>query len=228
MNYIFGEKALIALRFKVHKFTYELRWYREYFVLMDGMFVFLILGGGCVHTEYEVRILEIDREEIIKKLEKLNAEFQWDCLQKRYVYDFIPRIDNKWIRLRTNGKKSTLTIKNLVTSEIDGTQELEIEVDNFERTNLILKELGYESRGYQENRRCQYLLNGVEVDIDSWPLIPTYLEIEGSSEDAVYNVVEALGFSKDDIITRDVEGIYLDYGHNIKEISDLKLEEERK
>ena len=181
-----------------------------------------------MHTEYEVRILEIDREKVLKKLEELHAEFQWDCLQKRYVYDFIPKIDGKWIRLRTNGKKTTLTIKNLVSSEIDGTQELEIEVDNFERTNLILKELGYEAKGYQENKRCQYLLNGVEIDIDSWPLIPTYLEIEGSSEDAVYNAVESLGFSKDDITTRDVEGIYLDYGHKLSEIYNLELEEERK
>lgn len=181
-----------------------------------------------MHTEYEVRILNIDKEEVVEKLNKLNATFEWDELQRRYVYDFIPKVDNKWIRLRTNGKKTTLTIKNLVSSEIDGTQELEIEVDSFERTNLILKELGYEAKGYQENRRRQYLLNGVEIDIDSWPLIPTYLEIEGPSEEAVYNTVSALGFEIDDTTTRDVEGIYLDYGHNLDEIYNLKLEEERK
>ena len=102
-----------------------------------------------MHTEYEVRILNIDKEEVVEKLNKLNATFEWDELQRRYVYDFIPKVDNKWIRLRTNGKKTTLTIKNLVSSEIDGTQELEIEVDSFERTNLILKELGYEAKCYQ-------------------------------------------------------------------------------
>lgn len=181
-----------------------------------------------MHTEYEVRVLEIDRDEVVRRLEQLGAEFQWDYVQKRYVYDFIPKIDGKWIRLRTNGKKTTLTIKNLVSSKIDGTQELEIEVDNFERCHLILKELGYEAKGYQENRRCQYLLNGVEIDIDSWPLIPTYLEIEGASEEAVYNALAALGFEKDVATTRDVEGIYLDYGHNLNDIYDLKLEEDRK
>ena len=102
-----------------------------------------------MHTEYEVRLLEIDVEGIKKRLEEVGAEFCWDKLQRRYVYDFIPKVDSKWIRLRTNGEKTTLTIKNLVSSEIDGTQELEIVVDNFERTNLILKELGYEAKGYQ-------------------------------------------------------------------------------
>ena len=181
-----------------------------------------------MHTEYEVRVLEIDVESIKEKLESVGAEFCFDKLQKRYVYDFIPKVESKWIRLRTNGDKTTLTIKNLVSSSIDGTQELEVEVDNFERTNLILKELGYEAKGYQENRRVQYLLNGVEIDIDYWPMIPTYLEIEGPSEEAVYNAVSALGFEIDDTTTRDVEGIYLDYGHNLDEIYNLKLEEERK
>ena len=181
-----------------------------------------------MHTEYEVRILEIDVEKVIQKLESLSATFEWDLLQRRYVYDFIPKVDGKWIRLRTNGKKTTLTIKNLVSSEIDGTQELEIEVDNFDRANLILKELGYEAKAYQENRRIQYILNGVEIDIDSWPRIPSYLEIEGASEEAVYHVVDVLGYSKEDCTTRDVKGIYLDYGFDLETIHDLRLEEERK
>lgn len=181
-----------------------------------------------MHTEYEVRILDIDVEDVIKRIENISAVKEWDALQRRYVYDFIPKIDGKWIRLRTNGVKTTLTIKNIVSSSIDGTQELEIEVDNFDRCNLILKELGYEAKGYQENRRIQYTLNGVEIDIDSWPNIPTYLEIEGASEEIVYHTVELLGFKKEDCITRDVEGIYLDYGFNLEEIYELKLEEERK
>lgn len=181
-----------------------------------------------MNTEYEVRVLEIDALKIEKQLEDLGAVLQWNHLQKRYVYDFIPKIEGKWIRLRTNGDKTTLTIKNIVSSEIDGTQELEIEVDDFFKTNLLLNELGFEAKGYQENRRCQYILDGVEIDIDSWPLIPTYLEIEGKSEEAVYKVLDKLNISKDSITTRDVEGVYLDYGYQLDKIYNLRLEEERK
>ena len=181
-----------------------------------------------MHTEYEVRILNVDKDLIIERLSSLHASYEWDRIQKRYVYDFIPKQDSKWIRLRTNGDVTTLTIKNLVSSTIDGTQELEVVVSDFDRCNLILKELGYEAKGYQENRRIQYNLNGVEIDIDSWPMIPTYLEIEGASEEAVYNAVKALGFSLDDCTTRDVDGIYRDYGINLENIFELKLEEERK
>jgi len=181
-----------------------------------------------VHTEYEVRVLEINVDDIQKKLEEIGATFEWDLLQKRYVYDFIPKVDGKWIRLRTNGEKTTLTIKNVVTSKIDGTKELEIVVDDFEKTNLILNELGYQAKGYQENRRVQYTYMNCEIDIDYWPKIPAYLEIEGESEEIVYEVLKDLGYSKNDATTRDVEGVYLDYGYDLKEIYDLTLEEERK
>ena len=181
-----------------------------------------------MHTEYELRVLEVDKEEVIKKLEKVGAKFCWDQVQRRYVYDFMPKLDGKWIRLRTNGIKTTLTIKDLVTSKIDGTRELEIEVNDFDNANKILNELGYEAKGYQENRRCQYVLDDVEIDIDDWPYLPTYLEIEGPSEERVYEVVKLLGFKEEDTTTRDVEGIYLDYGYDLKNNYDLKLEEERK
>ena len=46
-----------------------------------------------LHTEYEVRVLEINKDEVIKKLKSLNATFQWDAIQRRYVYDFIPKVD---------------------------------------------------------------------------------------------------------------------------------------
>jgi len=179
-------------------------------------------------TEFEVRVLNINVEKTQEKLMNLNAKLIFDRLQQRYVYDFNPKEENKWIRLRTNGENTTLTIKDLKSKSIDGTKELEIEVSDFEKTNMILNELGYIPKGYQENRRIQYNLNGVEIDIDYWPLIPTYLEIEGNSEEEVYKTLELLDIKKEDITTNDVESIFLDYGIDLEKIYDLKLEEERK
>lgn len=176
--------------------------------------------------EYEVRVLDIDQDEVIKKLEKLGAKFEWEALQKRYVYDFTPAKRTKWLRLRTNGKKSTLTIKEIASSKIDGTKELEVEVGDFENTNLILKELGYLPRAYQENKRRQYHLDGVEIDIDSWPLIPTYMEIEGVSEEAVIKILEKLEIDISSVTSHSVDDIYAYYGIDVNTIDDLRFEEE--
>lgn len=177
--------------------------------------------------EYEARILEIDHDEIIKKLESLGAEFVFDSMQKRYVYDVKPVQPNKWIRLRQNQDGTTLTIKDLSAKTIDGTEEIEIKVDDFDTTNELLEELGYVNRGFQENRRVQYRLDGVEIDLDRWPLIPEYLEIEGQSEEDVYKTIEKLGFSKQDIITLDVSSIYTHYGFNGDSLGDLSFDMEK-
>ena len=179
-------------------------------------------------TEYEVRVLEIDHDEMVKKLESLGAELQFDTLQQRYVYDFNPVIDSKWIRLRTNGIKTTLTIKDLNAKTIDGTKELEIEVDDFDKTNQILEELGYKNRGFQQNKRTQYILDGVEIDLDRWPLIPEYLEIEGENEQAIYDCLDKLEISKDKIVTLDVSSIYTHYGYDGDNLTNLNFEMEEK
>ena len=160
------------------------------------------------HIEYEVRVLEINKEEIQNKLNELGATLVEDVFQRRYVYDFNPVNPNKWIRLRTNGNTTTLTIKNVESSNIDGTKEMEIVVDDFDTTNEILNELGYIPRGIQENKRIKYDLNGVEVDIDTWPKIPTYLEIEGSSEEEVFNTLDLLGIDRTKATSLDVLSIY--------------------
>ena len=165
------------------------------------------------HIEYEVRVIEIDVDEAKKKLASLGATLVEDVFQKRYVYDFNPKDPNRWIRLRTNGKTTTLTIKNVESSNIDGTKELEIIVDDFERTNEILGELGYKPRGIQENKRIKYDLNGVEVDIDTWPGIPTYLEIEGKSEQEVYDILDLLNIPKNKATSLDVQSIYIEIYH---------------
>lgn len=179
-------------------------------------------------TEYEIRVLEINHNEVIKKLEELGATKIFEAMQQRYVYDFNPVLPNKWIRLRTNGIKSTLTIKDLEAKTVDGTKELEIEVSNFEDTNAILEELGYIHRGFQQNKRCQYKLNGVEIDLDRWPLLPEYIEIEGSSEEEVYNTLELLGYKKEDAVTLDVTSLYEHYGYNEKQLTNLNFEMEAK
>ena len=116
-------------------------------------------------TEYEVRVLEIDKDKMIETLENLGAQKIGDWHQKRYVYDIIPKDDNSWIRLRTNGIKTTLTFKCVKEKTIDGTKEAEVEVSDFDETNIILEQMGHHNRGFQENKRIQYVLDGVEVDI---------------------------------------------------------------
>jgi adenylate cyclase class 2 len=178
-----------------------------------------------MHTEIEERVLEINIEEIIKKLESLNAKKIGEWHQKRYVYDFNPKRENQWIRLRDTGIETTLAYKNVEKKSIDGTKELEIKVDSFDKTNELLNILGYTPKAFQENKRIRYMLNNVEIDIDSWPLIPTYMELEGDNIEEIKKVEELLEVDKSKITALDCQDIYQKtYGIDIDKISELKFE----
>ena len=175
-------------------------------------------------TEYEIRVLEIEKESIVRKLESLGAIKKGEYNQKRYVYDLIPVQKDKWIRLRTNGIETTLTYKDIESDTIDGTKEVEFKVDSFEVANEFLNKIGFIARSYQENKRIQYTLDNVEIDIDTWPMIPTYLEIEGNSEEEVNNMVKKLGLSNLKITALNCDDIYREfYNIDISKIEELKF-----
>ena len=174
--------------------------------------------------EYEVRFLNIDKEKIISKLQKLNAEDDGEKLQIRKTYDLIQPQPNSWLRLRTNGEKTTLTVKEIKNAKIDGTKELEIVVSDFFETDAILNKIGLKARNYQENKRHQFHLNGVEIDVDSWPLIPTYLEIEGEDEASIINICKLLDLDYNSAMSMDVTDIYNKiYNIDLLSIKELKF-----
>lgn len=181
-------------------------------------------------TEYEVRMLDIEFENMIKKVEDFGAIKVGNYHQRRYVYDFIPAQKGRWIRLRSNGNETTLTIKEVKSSKIDGTKELEIIVSDFEDTNEILQKLGYNPRTFQENFRIEYKLKGVNFDFDKWPMIPPYLEIEGESQQAVLTAMKELNISVESITTMDVDAVYRNkYGIDLDSIQILQFSDsERK
>lgn len=173
--------------------------------------------------EFEAKILEINVEEVYSKLNILGAIKMGENMQKRLVYDFNPKKDNSWIRLRSNGTKTTLAVKEIHNDQIDGTHELEIIVSDFDQTNLLLEKLGYLPKGYQENKRVSYVLDGVEIEIDFWPLIPPYLEIEAKSVKAVELMIKKLGFDLSQATSINTIEIYKKYGIDLDLIKELKF-----
>ena len=175
-------------------------------------------------TEYEIRVLEINKEEMIKRLEELGAIKKGEYNQRRYVYDVKPVNENKWIRLRTNGEKTTLTLKEITQNTVDGTKEIEFEVSSMEAANEFLHELGFDYRNYQENKRIQYILDDVEIDIDEWPRIPTYMEIEAESEKKVMDMLNRFEVDKTKVTTLNCNEIYKKiYNIDAQKIKELKL-----
>lgn len=177
--------------------------------------------------ENECRKLNIHISDMCMNCKKLGCDYIGAYIQRRFVYDFNPIQKGRWIRLRSNGDKSTLTIKEIKSLRIDGTKELEIEVSDFDIANEILNKLGYTARAYQENFRIEYKLGDITFDIDKWPGIPAYVEIEGKQKNDVLNAIHLLGWSEQDMTFLDTERIYNEiYGINLDAIPYLRFTQE--
>ena len=174
--------------------------------------------------ELELRILDVDKQKVIEKLESLGAKKIGDWHYKRYVYDTKPYAKDKWIRLRTNGVKTTLTYKEYNDESIDGVKELEIVVSSFENTIKMLEVLGYKPRSVQENKRIKYMLDDVEIDIDTWPHLNSYVEVEAKTKEEVKKVVDILKEYGSRITALNVQKIYEQNGFTQDDLNNLKFE----
>lgn len=175
------------------------------------------------NIEYEAKILDINVDSIVKKLHEVGAIEGRTYMFRRYVFDTIPAVKGRWVRLRSDGTTATLTVKEIRDSTIDGTHEWEVEVSDIATCLTILEKIGIQPKGYQENRRVEYTLGGVELSIDYWPHLSPYLEIEGDSEADVVRVAGLLGFTQDKLTSRNTESLYADAGIILDSVPELKF-----
>ncbi len=56
--------------------------------------------------EYEIAVLDIAKEEISKKLERLGTIFNSENYQKKYTYNMDTEFKGSFIKLRTNESKN--------------------------------------------------------------------------------------------------------------------------
>ena len=158
--------------------------------------------------EIEVKFLNIDPIAIQEKLKNIGANKIGEYFYRRRVFDYPDlRLDKQgaWIRLRDEGDKITLTFKQrLGITAHDGTasdksmEEVEIIVDDFDKTTTLLEKFGFTEKFYQENKRIRWVKNNIEFDIDTWPKLKPYLEIEAGSWEEIDDAIKILGLNMDD------------------------------
>jgi adenylate cyclase, class 2 len=176
-----------------------------------------------VSIEHEAKVLDIDPDATARLILQKGGRQLGDKFMRRYVYDITPGDESKWIRLRDTGSQVTLATKHILSDAIDGTHEVEVTVNDFESTNELLAVMGFTPKSYQENKRSSFVLDDVELEIDSWPLIPPYLEIEGKSREDVVRVAGLLGYDEDVLTGENTMKVYRRYGIELGSIEELRF-----
>jgi len=153
--------------------------------------------------EIECRFLEINKDALIKKLLELGAVDEGETmLEETIIYDpeLKWRDEQRFVRLRKVGDTTKLTYKEHREHTVDGTYEIEFGIDDYKKAELLFEKIGLRPFRHQQKKRHTLKLNGVTFDIDTWPRIPTYVELEGESEQALKEAAASVGLDWKDAV----------------------------
>lgn len=194
-------------------------------------------------TEIEVKILDIDVTETIKKIESMGAKLEGDWLMETRIYDFPDRrmLNNKsYLRLRSEGDKICCTHKSpQKNQDYKVMEEKEILVSDFDVAASIFEALGLEEVMRFEKKRLHYRLGSslnndlnseeedVVFDLDTLPLVPSFLEIETFSLEKMEEILELMDISPEKALPIGPRELLAHYGYDIDEIKTMTFSEEK-
>lgn len=186
------------------------------------------------NEEIEVVFLEVDKIILEKKLLSLGVKKVNEFFYKHSSFDFPDyRLDkdNSWIRLRDEGDDVILAFKKRlgVTSQDgstndEGMEEIEVRVDDYNQTKIFLGKLGLIEKHEAEKRRTRWKKENIIFDIDTWPEIPTYLEIEAPSWDKIDDAIKLLELNPNDKKICSVNQIYKIYGKDVNDYQKISFD----
>lgn len=179
--------------------------------------------------EIETKILEFNEASLRKTLDAMGAKYLGKSSMRRMVFFLMLETDeqDEILRVRTDGKRTTLTWKyrNNKEKKLDNTEEVEIEVYDFDKTvELMSKHCKGKKPCCQENKTEKWLYKNIEVAICTWPLIPKFLELEGKIEEAIKVAIKELEIKGEEIGNDNLAMIFERYGQKGKDSGELRFD----
>jgi len=159
--------------------------------------------------EIETKVLEVNVEDIKQKILALGAR---EIKNTRLTVDwYCPKGVNEsnthpwYLRVRkTSDGKSEMTWKSLETfvGNTRQSQEININISDFESSKDLLSAIGFEQYAHQEKDRISFMYKDWQFDLDQYPGMPAYLEIEGTSEEHVGEAIKLLELTSHDALSQ--------------------------
>ncbi len=152
--------------------------------------------------EIETKVLDIHKEDIIQKLVSLGAQ---KIQETRLIVDWyrikgIKEGEDPWflrIRSKAGGEHEvTWKAKSTALGVARKHKEINFIIPEPEKLADLFEELDLEKYAHQEKDRISFDYKEWKFDIDTYPGMPAYLEIEGKSEEHIKEAMALLGVSE--------------------------------
>lgn len=166
-----------------------------------------------MQTEVEAKFLNANHDALRARLKELGAVCRQPMrLMRRRNFDYpdlrLQKIGG-WIRVRDEGDKITLSYKQLNDRSLHGTKEVNLVVNDFDKASDFLSAIGLKQKTYQETKRESWSLEGAEIELDEWPWVNPYMEIEAANEETLKGIVKKLGLEWTQARHGSVEIVYI-------------------
>jgi len=183
-----------------------------------------------MQEEIETRFLEINKDELVKKLVSLGAI---DKGEEKFEEIIFHAADGSWIgkrkfvRLRKTKDKIKLTYKENIEQTVNSAKEIEFEISDLDKCSKFLEKVGLKEMRKLEKYRHTFELGDATIDIDKWPEIPVYAEVEGLSVESVKNACKKLGLDWEKRFDGDAREVFRHYGYDLDKIDVITFSEFR-
>ncbi len=173
------------------------------------------------YIEKEIKILDVNVEELQKKLEEIGAKKVFDDDRTITAIDTDDRHflnkEDKLIRITEEG--NTKITMHVNQSNPDIKREIKFKTSGLKETKDFFTELGLKPISKVVAHRISYELGKIDFDIDFFPAIPPFLEIDTKyiteTEFTVDSLIEKLNLKDKKIVimgTEDIHKLYnIDY-----------------
>lgn len=154
--------------------------------------------------EIETKVLEVNPEEIALKIEKLGAKKIEDTLLK---VDWFSAPENPidkqpwYLRVRSysDGKvETTWKAEPKLIGNFRKGQEINVMTDSHENTKELFEAIGLVCYAHQEKKRTSWELGSTRFDLDIYPGMPAFLEIEVEEEKDIDEMIKNLGLEQNE------------------------------
>lgn len=151
-------------------------------------------------TEVEVKILDVDPETIAGKMKDLEAT---EVRSERLTVDWFRPADvenddvSRWfLRVRESSAGNNEITWKSKTASHDGArvhEEINLSIDDPQKAREFFQALGFPGAGHQEKDRTTWTKDGWTFCLDTYPGMPSWLEIEGRDGTHIREAVALLG-----------------------------------
>lgn len=159
--------------------------------------------------EREVKFLGIDVADVERRLADIGAKMMGEYFQRWIVFDYADRrldAERAWVRLRNEGDgKTTPSFKQRLGVKAgdgsvndEGMEEIETEVSDFDATAQLFLKIGLVEKHRGEKKRRRWTHDGIVFDIDTYPELVPYLEIEADTWEQVDQGIGLLELDPDE------------------------------